>query len=314
MTLAAFALAVTSAFVVALAFFRALLLERKRRVLALAGAAALISLSPLWVTCDARFIRFLAALIATAMMTKLYDLHITDLSSRPPFRAYIAFLLNPLCLVWKRLGTEPKPTVRQNLVRFAETFCKSAAGVALLLWLFHKNGQGVPFFVEHCIKVTAYFITVLPATALAVTIWRLAGGRARETMDAPMLAATPAEFWRRYNRMGGEFFYDDVFKPAGAWRAPVRAVMAAFVVSALVHEYVFSMSVGRVQGYQTLFFVLQGLAVVITIRLRPAGWKAWLWIGGTWLFNLTTSVLFFASVNGIIGFYFRDLPKWLAGW
>jgi hypothetical protein len=45
-----------------------------------------------------------------------------------------------------------------------------------------------------------------------------------------------------------------------------------FAVSAVVHEYVFGVSLGRVQGYQTLFFLLQGLGVAATVRLQRRVW------------------------------------------
>jgi len=142
----------------------------------------------------------------------------------------------------------------------------------------------------------------------------LAGGRAREFMDAPLLAPTPAEFWRRYNQPAQQFFYEDVFKRVGGFRSPVRATLVTFAASALVHEYVFGVLLGRVQGYQTLFFLVQGLVVAATIRLRPKGWRMWLGIGATWIFNLATSLLFFASVNEVFPFYSRGLPKWFAEW
>jgi D-alanyl-lipoteichoic acid acyltransferase DltB (MBOAT superfamily) len=172
----------------------------------------------------------------------------------------------------------------------------------------------VPFILEHCVKTVALFVALIPATAATAALWRLAGGRARDFMDAPLLAATPAEFWRRYNRPVQQFFYEDFFKRVGGLRSPVRATLVIFAVSALIHEYVFAVTLGRVQGYQTLFFLLQGLGVAATVRLRPAGWRVWLWIGATWIFNLTTSMFFFASVNGAFPFYSRGLPEWLAGW
>lgn len=167
--------------------------------------------------------------------------------------------------------------------------------------------------LEHCAKALAVFLVLIPGSALGTALWRLAGGRARDFMDAPLLAATPAQFWRRYNRPAQQFLYEDVFKALGGFRAPVRATLATFVVSGLVHEYVFGITLGRVQGYQTLFFLLQGLAVAASARLRPAGWKVWPWIGATLIFNLATSVLFFASVDAVIPFYSRDLPGWLGG-
>src|SRR5260370_20964948 len=88
-----------------------------------------------------------------------------------------------------------------------------------------------------------------------------------------------------------------MLKPAHGFRAPIRATLLTFAVSALVHEYVFGIVLGRVQGYQTVFFLLQGCAAAATLRIRPNGWSAMLWGAATLGFNLATAVFFFASVK-----------------
>jgi hypothetical protein len=50
---------------------------------------------------------------------------------------------------------------------------------------------------------------------------------------------------------------------------PVRATIVTFLVSGVIHEYVFDLAAGRVLGSQMLFFTIHGLAVVATLRLRP---------------------------------------------
>lgn len=42
--------------------------------------------------------------------------------------------------------------------------------------------------------------------------------------------------------------------------------MITFVISAIAHEYLFSITLEEVQGYQTAFFPIQGLAVALTLR------------------------------------------------
>jgi hypothetical protein len=312
MTLAWFIIALATAFLAALLFFPALRLERRKRAVVLVGVAAPIVLSPLWIPSSAPSGRLLAAMNATALLVKLYDLHVA--SSRPAFGAFVAFLPNWFSIVWKRFADEPSPTPCQNLVCLGHALWKTAVTVAFLVWLFRREWRDSPFILEHCIKVFAVFLALIAVSALGATLWRLAGGRARDFMDAPLRAATPAQFWRRYNRPAQQFLYEDVFKRLGGFSAPVRATLATFAVSALVHEYVFGITIGHVQGYQTLFFLSQGLAVAATARLRPAGWKVWPWIAATLSFNLATSVFFFASINSVVPFYSRGLPEWLAGW
>jgi D-alanyl-lipoteichoic acid acyltransferase DltB (MBOAT superfamily) len=133
-------------------------------------------------------------------------------------------------------------------------------------------------------------------------------------MANPLAATTPADFWRRYNRNMHQFFLKDVFVSVGGLRNPLRATLVVFVLSALMHEYIFGIAIGRVQGYQTSFFLIQGVAAAATARVKVGGLRALPWIVATLAFNLVTSVLFFASMNELVHFYDRGLPTWLSGW
>jgi hypothetical protein len=152
---------------------------------------------------------------------------------------------------------------------------------------------------------------LIPLAAVGASVWRLLGGRAFDLMNHPYAARTPADFWRRYNRPAHQFLYEDVFKPAGGLRFPIRATLAAFAVSALIHEYLFAVSMGRIQANQATFFLLQGCAVAATARLKPKGPVAVPAIAATLAFNLASSVIFFASLDAVVPFYSQELPGWL---
>ena len=81
-----------------------------------------------------------------------------------------------------------------------------------------------------------------------------------------------------------------------------------FAVSGLLHEYLFTVAVGRVQGFQLAFFLVQGAAVALTLRAKP---NRIVGVGATFTFNALTSILFFASVEGVLPFYVGGLPGWL---
>jgi hypothetical protein len=53
------------------------------------------------------------------------------------------------------------------------------------------------------------------------------------------------------------------------------------------------------------------MAILATARVRPRGAGRAAWAAGTFLFVLATSVLFFASFEGILPFYARGTPRWL---
>ena len=77
---------------------------------------------------------------------------------------------------------------------------------------------------------------------------------------------------------------------------------------------VFGVATGRVQGYQMIFFLINGCAVAATLHARPRGWQVVPWIAGTVAFNLGSSVFFFASLNAVVPFYSRGVPEWLRLW
>jgi hypothetical protein len=268
----------------------------------------LVALTPLWVP-DPVY-RTAATLVTIAILLKLYDFHVGGL--RPPLRELVPYLFNIFVLVYRRRNAGTQRRKKEELRSLAWAAAKTAVALPLCLWTFRLPWQGVPFLVEHAIKTVAVFLTVEPACAAFAALWRLSGRAAMEFMDAPMLASTPAEFWRRYNRPVQQYFYENAFLPLGGRRAPARATFTAFAISALVHEYVFGIIIGRVQGFQTLFFLIQGLAVAATLRARPRRTTKWIARAGTLAFNLVVSVLFFASVNQIIPYYSRPLPWPLA--
>jgi hypothetical protein len=86
-------------------------------------------------------------------------------------------------------------------------------------------------------------------------------------------------------------------------RHPTLGILTAFTISGLGHEYLFSITIGKVQGWQTLYFVVSGLAVAATYRLRPRGYALPLCIAATIAFNLLASVIFCQSLNEIVPFY-----------
>ena len=61
-----------------------------------------------------------------------------------------------------------------------------------------------------------------------------------------------------------------------------------------------------------VFFMVQGVAVVATQRVKPKGSRTVLWIVGTIAFNLVTSMLFFASLNQIWPYWSAGAPAFLS--
>jgi hypothetical protein len=287
-------------------YWGALGLGRGRRLLVLVVVCLAILLTPLLMSPDRSIARVLASICAVALCAKAYDAHVgLDRGFRPNFWSYVVYLPNPATLVLRKLDREPRPSRSENLARLAQQGLGFLAGAMTFVGAFQVDWRRWPFMVEHCAKVVAFFLMLVPGTLAATAFWKLVGGRARELMDRPFAARTPADFWKRYNRPAQQFFYEDVFKPLGGRRLPVRATLATFLISGIIHEYVFDIVVDRVQGYQMAFFLIQGIAVAATIRVKPTGTAVIPWVAGTFAFNLATSVVFFASVGEVLPFYAR---------
>lgn len=313
MRVVALGVAFTAAFATAACFFPALRWGRRARAVAFVALAPPMLLTPLLLPAGRSLARFLAAVFATTLVAKLYDLQAHD-APRTTLRAYLTFLANPFGLVLRKLDVKRRPPAREDLARLALGLAGAAAGACLLAGVFVVDWRRLPFVLEYVALVLAFYLALLPPLAAAAAAWRLLGGAGLDVMNRPWLALTPADFWRRYNLLMQQFFYEDVFKPAGGLRAPVRATLLTFAVSAALHEYIFGVALGRVEGYQTAFFLLQGVAVAATARAKPRGWGAAVWAACTWAFLLASSVLFFASMNEVVPLFSRPLPVWAAEW
>ena len=297
---------------VAIASFSLIARAAARRSYLLLMPCLPILLSPYLIPVNHSLWRLLAAIGAVFLTIKIIDVWLdAKLRSAPNRREYLDFLTNPFSYVRRLLHREPRPSIKEDLWRLS----KCTVGCALAIWtstlLFAANWSESTFLTEHVVKVLIFMLIVILGSSASAALWRLFGGSARDYMDSPFAARNPADFWRRYNRNMYQFFWEDVFKPCGGRRAPVRIGLCVFALSAVMHEFIFSSAVGRLQGYQTAFFVLQGFAVAITARLKVKGLAAIPWIAGTLAFNLLSSVLFFASIHEVSPFYSRELPAWL---
>ena len=315
MTALSILLALAAAFAIAAGFYPALALGARSRATCALLFGIGIAMTPLLIPAEARFARLVVACVAACYVLKLIDLHIGALrGQRVDFRSFLAFLGNPLQLVQRRTGCERQPTARENRRDWLRSLAGLVLALALLRWGGTVDWSVWPFLLEHTVRAGAFFLMVLFLFQQLAALMRMMGAYTINPENRPLRSRTPAEFWRRYNRWIGQFLEEDVFKPLGGRRHPVRVTMVVFALSGLGHEYIFYIATGKVQGYQMAFFLLQGLAVVMTLRVKPKGVAALAWGGGTWAFNLLSSVLFFASLQGVGPIYPTGLPAWFPAW
>lgn len=300
-----FGLAVALQLAVAALSWPALGLAGARRVTALAGGWAVLVLAPLLIPGDAEAERVLAAIIGVALMLKVYDVNAAAAAGRRTgLREFLRFLPNLTSMSIGGLKREPRPGPRRSARDLAGALGLLALVVLALMLLRRVAWAEWPLALEHGAKALVLFVGFVAVMDVMTHVTRLGGGTARDVNAAPWLATTPAEFWRRYNRTIGQFLEEHAFRPAlRRTGSPTLAVLAAFALSGVVHEYIFTMASGRLQGYQMTFFLIQGAAVAATARARIPGRLAWLAVPLTIAFILASSLPFFLSFDTVAPLY-----------
>ncbi|HXE55031.1 MAG TPA: MBOAT family O-acyltransferase [Tepidisphaeraceae bacterium] len=287
-------------------FYPVLRMRKVVRLLGLILCESIILLSPLLIPSDMPFRRLVASILAVRVAVSVYDLY-ADATQRtgPGPIAFIISLFHPFVLVWRRVLTEPRGSFTQNLTKFAVNCTVGIIAAGLFAATFFVPWQQYPFILEYCCKVIGFFLMVQFLPNGIAAFCRLIGIPATDFAGNFFLARTPAEFWRRYNRPTNQFLHEHVFKPAGGRQHPIRAMLLVFLFSGVMHEYVFDIAAPSIMGFQLLLFTIHGVAVVLTARLRPVGWKAAPAVLATFAFNLITAWLFFHCLDATVPFFVR---------
>ncbi len=170
------------------------------------------------------------------------------------------------------------------------------------------------WLVNHLIVAGGFTVVMTCVGQCVLALWRLQGIRAtRPVVDNILASRTPADFWRRWSWPPHAGLIRYIYIPAGGPRHPVRAIMAAFAASALAHEVLATVALGRVTGHQTLFFLLSGVGVLASPALERLGRRG---LAGnilmrtlTLTFLIASATLFFVTINYVIPIYMKHI--WL---
>lgn len=264
-------------------------------------------LLPLFLPQDQTVLRVLMAINNAVYALKMWDLYVDQKRGIFPTVLEInLFLQSSTTLVRRRMNHEAEHSDKEKLHAFLKASVIALFGAASMATLNALDLSELGFWREHCLKMLAFYGCIDGGMRLISSIQRILLGRSREMTLNPILAHSPADFWRRYNRSIGQFLFEHVFRPLKGTRRPFLATLAVFFVSALLHEYIFGIALLSVQVFQTAFFMTQGFAVALSQRWKPRGvWRV-LGIVGTFVFNVATLSLFFASGEQVFHFQFYD--------
>jgi len=114
--------------------------------------------------------------------------------------------------------------------------------------------------------------------------WRVAGTPVVPIMRAPLAATSLADFWgRRWNRAYRHVSHAAFFRPCVRQLGLTGGTLAAFGISGVVHDLVISIPARGGYGGPTIYFLLQGLALLVEKlppvagALRRQRWAGWCW-------------------------------------
>jgi alginate O-acetyltransferase complex protein AlgI len=210
----------------------------------------------------------------------------------PPWR-WLGF-----CLLWfgmrpglfARAGSEPRRWARSLLI---QGFVRVVIGLVLILaaaviWRARETTSNdevarwlatAPLLVGLSLALHFGVFTILAA------FWRALGVDARPLFRAPILSTSLHEFWsKRWNLAFSEMTALAIYRPATTALGRRGAIVAAFIVSGLLHELAISVPVKAGYGGPSLYFLLHGLLVSIETWLERRGARinSIPWLGRIW--------------------------------
>ncbi len=219
------------------------------------------------------------------------------------FRDWMRYLLNPFVLCYRRHLLDKPRTAKHNRALFIRGVSEVLVGSTLLAWAFSVDWTNSSFWLEHVTKLIGAYLAIFDGGFVLVNgLLGLMGGAYMEFSRHPVLARTPADFWRRYNRDAGRFLHEDLYARIGRLPRQTR-IGLVFLLNGALHEYLVLIMTRHIVGVVFAFFSLQAVAVILTWRLRPSGRVAVACVILTIAFNVTSTALFFAAINEIFPWY-----------
>jgi len=259
---------------------------------------------------ELRIIRAAIAVLVTIASLRIYS-YVRERPRRGTrdFLDFVSLALFSPHLVYSphRYHSQPTPRARE-IARMIV-----ALAVIPLTWisinrLIHRFAVD-SFWLNHLLLVIGFVIIMTAFGQFSLAKWRLRGLRAKPLIDNILLSRTPADFWRRWSWPMHAWLFRYVYLPAGGTRHWIRAVLAVFFISALLHEILAFAAIGRATGHQTIFFMLSGLGVLASpmlerlARFGIAGRIAMRTI--TLSFLAVTAMFMFATMNEIVPLYVK---------
>ena len=159
---------------------------------------------------------------------------------------------------------DAKPAVKPALREWMAAWFKFLLGAFILWGLTPMVGEARPIPAAWVGMVGIIFMLHFGSFHLMALAWRSLGVAAEPLMRSPALATSLSAFWsERWNRGFNQLAHDLVFRVTFRQFGVSAAILLVFLASGLVHDLVISLPAGAMFGLPTMYFMIQGIGVLV---------------------------------------------------
>ncbi len=162
-------------------------------------------------------------------------------------------------------------------------FTKSMVGAGLIWGVVRLIPVEYPLLMGWVGMIGLILLLHFGSFHLISCAWRAVSVNARPIMNAPLTSVSLSEFWgKRWNLAFRDMTHRFLFRPFSRLVRPEWGVALGFLFSGVIHDLVISIPAHAGYGLPTLYFLIQGLGLLIertSLGRRIGlgrGWRGWL--------------------------------------
>ncbi len=185
-------------------------------------------------------------------------------SVRAPFARNVAYLF-----LWPGMDAAAflgagRRIARPRASAWLTAAAKTVAG-CVLVWIVARKQSGADRLLDGWIGMLGLVLVLhFGSFHLIALAWQAAGVSAQPIMRSPILATSLSDFWgRRWNLGFRQLTHGLVFQPVRKRLGSNATILASFLVSGVIHDFVISFPARGGYGLPTGYFVLQGIGVLV---------------------------------------------------
>ncbi|MFY8003618.1 MAG: hypothetical protein ACOVNR_02200 [Chitinophagaceae bacterium] len=226
----------------------------------------------------------------TVAFVKLLDLLLSfSIWQQSTWKHWLTFLNQPFLLGIQSATNAVYSTKAASLKLLIRGLSTMVSGGFIFMLSLQWHVASISVWLQHSFNFIAFMLFCYDGLwVFFMGFYRFCGGKTILLSNNPLLSATPAEFWRNYNRMASDYFNNYFYKSFKRNKRIEWAVFVPFIISALVHEYMLFASSLHLTGLSTLYLLISGIATLVTLRLKLHGYKRVIGIIVTMIYHYFT--------------------------